>query len=244
LRPKRRAAEEKGPNVPAYLVTFSDMTTLLLTFFVMLASLASFQDKPRFKVGRESFLRSIKNLGLGMLYGRRDRPNFGNVKIRYFTNLPDESSSGRTIDAEEERIRRTFQNVSRSVKTASSPIAAKRTDFSVTDIYFAPGDATLGEPAKRLLTQFVMDLQQGPFSDDCSLCVLGLANDETTEKDQWIVSAKRAKAVADFLQDTFPEGSERLVYAWGAGPGGDWVLRDSPVSVQSQILIAVLRPQD
>jgi len=87
--------------------------------------------------------------------------------------------------------------------------------------------------------------------------VLGLAYDGLTEQERWILSAKRAQAVADYLRDTLSgAGGEQLrrsliggeakwsIYSWGAGPGGDWVGRDSPISQQSEILIAVLRASD
>jgi hypothetical protein len=87
--------------------------------------------------------------------------------------------------------------------------------------------------------------------------VLGLAYDGVTEQEQWILSAKRAQTVADFLRDTLSAAgggqtrrsltggeSKWSVYSWGAGPGGDWVERDSPISKHSQILIAVLRASD
>ncbi|MHC4160174.1 MAG: hypothetical protein ACYSSO_13970, partial [Planctomycetota bacterium] len=66
-----------------------------------------------------------------------------------------------------------------------------------------------------------------------------------------------AQAAADFLQDTLSPGARSAmqdgtsavptrwpVYSWGAGPGGNWVDQDSPISRQSQILIAVLRAND
>ena len=87
--------------------------------------------------------------------------------------------------------------------------------------------------------------------------MLGLASDGKSEKEQWLLSARRAHKVADFLRDTLSsEGSAQRqrnpaggrskwsVYSWGAGPGGDWVGRDSPISKRSQILIAVLRTSD
>ena len=254
---RRQVIEEGSPKVPAYIVTFSDMVTLLLTFFVMLLSLATVQDEELFHKGRESFMRSIKGLGLGMLYGIKARPNFGDIKIRYFINRPDKLFEGRSIDAKEEGIRRVFQRVSRSMRAMPSQIVAKRTNFSVTDIYFSPGEAVLNEPAKRFLTKFCLDLQgsnfaisrrmgiqQGPGSEAVRLYVLGLARDEATEKEQWILSARRAQAVADFLQGILPLESKWPVYSWGAGPGGDWVSQDSPISEQSQILIAVLRANE
>lgn len=240
---RKSQAIEESPKVPAYIVTFSDMTTLLLTFFVMLLSLASVQDETLFHKGRESFLTSMKQLGLGVLYGRKQGPDFGHTKIKYFISRPDKLIEGRTIDARGEGLRRIFKNVSRSMNTMRSQIVAKKTNFSVTNIHFPAGNATLNEPAKRFLTEFCVDLQQAPGSKAIKLYVLGLAGAEATEKEQWILSARRAQAVADFLQDAL-SAAKWPVYSWGAGPGGDWVAPDSPISRESQILIAVLIPND
>ena len=81
MKRNRRAAAESGINVPAYIVTFSDMVTLLLTFFVMLLSLAKEQDPELYNIGRDSFVKSISKCGLGMFYGRKTSTNFGEEKI-------------------------------------------------------------------------------------------------------------------------------------------------------------------
>ena len=143
------------------------------------------------------------------------------------------------------------------METMPSQIVAKTTNFSVTNIRFLPGNATLNEPAKKFLTRFALDLQQATGSRSIKLYVLGLADDRAAEKEQWILSAKRAKAAADYLRgilssesgfqtqrSAFGGWSKWSVYWWGAGPGGDWVRQDSPISKQSQILIAVLRADD
>ena len=151
------------------------------------------------------------------------------------------------------------------MKTMPSEIAAKKTDFSVTNIRFARGDARLDASAKQFLGGFCSHLQQDSGSRPVKLYVLGLADDRAAEKEQWILSAKRAKAAADYLRgilwvparrgpssglgsqtqgSAFGGWSKWSVYWWGAGPGGDWVRQDSPISKQSQILIAVLRADD
>ena len=48
---KRKSSEEGKLPVPAYIVTFSDMITLLLTFFVLLLSMASEQKEELFTAG-------------------------------------------------------------------------------------------------------------------------------------------------------------------------------------------------
>lgn len=241
---QKQVTEEEGPNVPAYIVTFSDMTTLLLTFFVMLLSLAHVQDPELFNKGRDSFVQSMRNLGLGILFNRKRAPQFGQVKIKYFIETPDKLFTGRSIHAKEEEIRRVFKNLSRSMKTLPSQIVAQKTNFSITNIRFPPGQATLNEPAKRFLSEFCLDLQQDSGSRPIKLYVLGLAGDVPNETQQWILSARRAHAAADFLQDTLASVSNWPVYSWGAGPGGDWVEQNSPISKQSHILIAVLRASD
>jgi hypothetical protein len=121
---------------------------------------------------------------------------------------------------------------------------AQRTDFSVTNISFPPGRALLNEPAEKYLTQFALNLQQDAGAKNIKLYVLGLADDERTEKAQWILSARRAQVVADFLNDVLPSQLQYPVYSWGAGPGGLWVGRGSSGYKESQILIAVLRGND
>ena len=133
----RCSKTEEGSKVPAYIVTFSDMVTLLLTFFVMLLSLASVQDPEMFSRGRDSFSFAIRNFGLGILMGMKPGPDFGHVKIKYFISKPDRLFDGRSIHAKEEEIRRVFNELRQSMNTMPSEIVAKKTVFSVTNIRFA-----------------------------------------------------------------------------------------------------------
>jgi outer membrane protein OmpA-like peptidoglycan-associated protein len=257
LKPQHQSIEENGPKVPGYIVTFSDMVTLLLTFFVMLLSLASVQDPELVNVGRDSFFESIRNLGLGMLSGKRPKPDFGYVKTMHFISKPDKLFEGRTIHAKEEEIRRIFNELSQSMKILPSQANSRKSNFSVTNIHFPQDRFDLNESARKFLRGFCLDLQQDAGRKPIELYVLGLADGGKSEEEQWLLSAKRARTVADYLRDTLSsaqdfQGQQSLlegqskwsVYSWGAGPGGDWVGRDSPISKQSQILIAVLRASD
>ena len=257
MKPQHQSIEEKGPKVPGYIVTFSDMVTLLLTFFVMLLSMASVQDPGLVDIGRDSYIRSIRNLGLGVLSSKMPRPDFGNVKTMYFISKPDKLFEGRTIHAKEEEIRRIFNKLSQSIKTLPSQVVAKKANFSVTNIRFPQGRFDLNEPARKFLCEFCLDLQQDTDRKPIELYVLGLAGSGKSEEERWLLSARRAQTVADYLRDTlssvpgfqrqpslFKGQSKWSVYSWGAGPGGDWVGPDSPISKRSQILIAVLRASD
>jgi len=254
LKRPRLIIEDGGPKVPGYIVTFSDMVTLLLTFFVMLLSLAQVQDPELFDSGRDAFLESIRYVGLGVLFGKEDKPRFGEIKIKHSVSNPDDDSDSRTIDAKAEVLRRVLKQLKQTTTIVPMQIAAERTSFSITNIHFSPGSNDLNELAIKFLRGFCLDLQQNSGRKPVELYVLGLASDGKSDKENWLLSSKRAQTVADFLRDTLSAAgkeqsqgglaggqSKWLVYSWGAGSGGDWVGRDSPISKHSQILIAVLR---
>jgi chemotaxis protein MotB len=254
LKSRRQATEEEGYKVPAYLVTFSDMVTLLLTFFVMLLSLADVQDPELFDKGRDAFLESIAYIGLGSLFGKEQKPHLGDTKTKYFIPEPDKSADRRTVDAKAEELRRILEKLKSSTTIVPSQIMGKGTHFSVTNIRFPSGRADLNESAAKFLTGFCRDLQQDTDWKPVDLYVLGLATDGENDREHWLLSAERAQAVADFMERTLspapgPDGQHGLlknppkwtVYSLGVGPGGDWAGPDSPISEQSQILIGVFR---
>jgi len=254
LRRSRQTSGEEGPKVPAYIVTYSDMVTLLLTFFVMLLTLADVQDPELFDKGRDSFLESIRYVGLGTLFGREKKPDFGSIKSKYHIENPDESADIRTIDAKKEELRRVLENLKKSTKTVPSQLVAKKNNFTVTNIHFSPGQANLNDSAKKYLTGFCSDLQHSASSEPITLYVLGLAPEEKSDRQQWIISAMRAEITAKYIRTAISSISEAQnqsrgistspewsVFSWGAGAGGDWAGPDSPISDSSHILIAILR---
>jgi len=239
----KRNPEEKGPGVPVYIVTFSDMVTLLLTFFVLLISLANTQEELLFKKGLDSFREALIKFGLvGFTYGRRMRPDFGSIKYKYIIGKNGDLGEfeGRIIDARGQRTRQLFTKLSGSMKTVPSQIVGKQPNFIIADVHFDPGAAELNESAKQFLATFSSALQQSQQAG-IALYVVGLAESQTSQKHQWILSAQRAHAVADFLKETLPADSNRRVYSWGAGPGGDWTPASGATQQQSHILIGVLQ---
>jgi len=241
LSAKKKGKEENGPKVPGYIVTFSDMVTLLLTFFVLLQTLAVTTDQGLFKKGKASFVGAIQNFGLGILPGRNVVMDLGEYKIKYELSEPDEDYKGRTVSARTEKMRRILNKLRESMQTMPSQLTGQRSSVTIPDVRFARGTAELDDKARRYLINFCSDLEQNSDLKFINLYVLGLAHDEKTEKGRWVLSAKRAKSVSDFLRSRLGADFGENIYSWGAGSGGEWVQGDSPFSDDSQIFITIIR---
>lgn len=249
MKERKSGPQEEKQKVPAYIVTFSDMVTLLLTFFVLLLTLATVQDPELFNQGRDSFIESIRYCGLGNLLGAASSVDLKSPKTKHLSSNP-ETSEDRTIDEYREKLRRIFESLNDTMTTLPSQLVGHRLDFSITDIRFGSGQAMLNDAAREYLLKYCVDLRQNLTAETCTLYVLGLAGDEATAKKQWMLSAKRAQAVAELLQEQLAsngregaqtEASGWHVFWWGAGSGGHWAGQDQPDPGESQILIAMLK---
>lgn len=252
---KRKPApvpEEKGESAPLWIISFADMISLLMAFFVMLLTLSSGRSGKLCNTGEGvfhetlyGFRKSIASFGLPGLFGSADdRLEFDTPKLYYPTSGEGDPGTIRSIDAREEGLRRTFNQLGRRARTYPSQVQGRRCDFLTVPIRFDDGQSTLNEPARQFLSGFAADLKGFAPVEDLRLYVLGLAPEKTTERERWVVSARRAQAVADFLRDALPPETNCRVFSWGAAAGGDWVKKDSPISERSHIAIAVLKPSD
>jgi chemotaxis protein MotB len=73
---RRKKKEEQKSGAPDWMVTYSDMVTLLLTFFVMLLAMASFDDPGRV----DAVISSLqKAFGVGGYSPQRDKANLNSA---------------------------------------------------------------------------------------------------------------------------------------------------------------------
>jgi outer membrane protein OmpA-like peptidoglycan-associated protein len=245
-----REVIEETSQVPIWIITFSDMTTNLLTFFVLLVSLGTMRDDTLNDQGMApTFLGKVK-----MGFGFKQPIALGETKINYNVSGPDEQSDGRTINAREEDLRRAFEEIRLSANVVPSRLIADQVHFSTINVHFDTGQSRLSEQGKKVLTDLCTDLKQSRPREPIKLYVLGLAPDVKSEKEQWTLSALRAETAAKVLRDTLSSMTdsqmqsnslipmaELIVYSLGAGPGGEWTGPEGPGSQNSHILIADLR---
>ena len=236
---EKKKPRDKSGDVPSYIVTFSDMITLLLTFFVMLLSLADVQDPEMFNKGRDSFTKSMENYGLGVMTSSRLAGGFDNIKIKY--QVSEAEDSDRTVDAASEKLRRLFTEIQQTMTTLPAQISAQQTTFATVPIRFLQASATLDTPAQAEIRSFALNLQQTAIPKNTIVYVLALGDTTGSDRDRFLLSAQRAEAVATFLHKQLPGPADWAVYSWGAGPGGAWTGREGMMQKDSHVVIAVLK---
>jgi len=245
-----KRAEEPSPGVPLWIITFSDMTTNLLTFFVLLLSMGHVRDDSLLDQGEKISAMFLDSVKTG--FGFQDTVNFDNSKIKHTVDEP-ELPQGITKDAREEQRRRLFQTLRRSMKTRPSHLKGDRVEFSVAGVQFGPGQAVLDDDSRQWLCRFCIDLRQNLDPKKNMLYVVGLPDKDAAGTQAQTLAARRSHVVATFLRQNLDTPTGRnagaaekrdapwQVFWWGAGPGASWAGQDSPGSGRSQILVAAVK---
>jgi len=242
--------EESSSGAPLWITTFSDMTTNLLTFFVLLLSMGHVRDDSLFDDGQRIarlFLESVKEG-----FGFKTTMDFNHASVKYTVEQPDKDK-GVTKDAREEQTRRLFENLRRYMQTMPSQLQGDRVEFSVADVQFAPNQVVLDDAGRRWLSRFCMNVRQSLDPATTTLYVVGVADRGTVESQSRLLAARRSRAVADYVRQALSgsttgraaettAGEPRWTVLWGgAGPGASWGGQDAPSPGQSQILIAAMK---
>jgi flagellar motor protein MotB len=239
--------EEQGEKAPLWIISFADMISLLMAFFVMLLTMADTKSGKLCNPGEGVFERTvfgfrstISGMGLPGLFGKAREPeSFEYGKSHYNMAGDSNDADGRTIDASEERVRRLFEQVRKGMKTYSRPQKDGRINFAVTPIVFQQGQAELDEDDKQFLKQFCANLEEaGDIQRD--VYIMGVTTEELPEQQKWILSVRRAKAAGDYLRSVMSEQRRVPVHCWGCGGNPQWLGMEAAVQRQPQILIAVL----
>lgn len=251
MRKDRAQPQDDSPHTPVWIVSFSDMVTLLLAFFVLLQTFAIARDPELFYVGQGSFRRAISGMGIpDWLLGKQDRPRYEHPKTRHtMPEDPADPTRQRVLNARDEEIRQRFEQIKKNLQHEITDVREQMVSVEATPIRFAGSAATLRDSDVQFLHRFARDVSQNVKSDAVSVYVIGLARILPPGREQWLVSARRARSVDRVLRDALKPvlaGRGWSLHAWGAGSGQQWCekLRIGTVSPQTTILIAVMAVGD
>jgi len=200
---KKREEEEGG--APGWMVTFGDMMSLLLTFFVMLTSFAYFDERRFIEVSG-----SLKK-ALGVLPGWK-----GPVQP-----VKRQQGSGRV----EESLKNTLEplNLRRMLETIGlgKEIKVRKVEGGIavsipSAVLFERGKAVLKEGAKDVLHKVALLLKE---FKGCTIRVEGHTDNIPIRggrySSNWELSAARASSVVEFFQEDGIDPKSLLAVGYG-----------------------------
>lgn len=198
-RRKKKEESKAEPGAPLWMVTYSDMVTLLLCFFVMQLAFANFEDPGKV----DAALQSIQSA-----FGTGGQKGQGEQTEKSSRNSDFKESKQEALQILISTLRSVLaemmsQNLVRMTTTKTEiRIAMDET------ILFRPGSSELNPSALAMLGDIAQTLKDQPIS----IIVEGHADaDGTAEADNWLISAERAVAVVtEMRRRTDKEGKPLL----------------------------------
>lgn len=181
-----RKEKKSAPGAPAWMVTFSDMVTLLLTFFVLLLSMANL-DKIKFQNAASSIRGAF-----GVMSGSNPT-SIAPPSVVEFAPIEDDYTARLYQKVQAIMARLKLDRDIELVKDRGAVVLRVKDS-----ILFAAGSAALKPEAHQVLTKVAQMVRPLPLS----LRIEGHSDDTPTGNDvfsNWDLSIARSIAVLKFL---------------------------------------------
>lgn len=193
---RRQKKVEVIEGLPLWMGTFSDLVTLLLTFFIMLLAMASFDDTLRV----EAVVGSIREaLGADVM------SDVALMKT-LAENLSEERMRSETVNPLNIKLR---QAMSAHVSDEQMRITQQDNELRLRlddKVFFQAGSAELHPGAYALLA----DIGAICAAEDIEVHAEGHTDASGDERKNWVISAMRAVSVVEALRMRGPVEGERL----------------------------------
>lgn len=207
-RPKK--IEEPPRGTPSYMVSFGDMMTLMLTFFILLCTFAKKREAGFIAAGVGSFRRAINSFGLpGILPTDTDslrlqfQRNMSKFNKKYPLFLQDWE------EVQEDQINLNLERLKASVQE----YLGRRSEVWLSiPITFEKNDASLKEEHRTFFRKTAPLLRAGKWS----ITIEGFSEGDE-QPDPWEISLRRAISAAQFLSKEGEIDMHRLI-PMGMGP--------------------------
>ena len=197
----------KKKGAPAYLVSFGDMMTLILCFFILLVALSKDRQFGMMAKGLGSFVVSLKSHGLNGVLSGAEKQSIHNQMRRKF-NLPPEEDPERQAPHDEAALQELLRAEHIEALQARDEVRSPRIAA------FERDDATLGAGSRRYVDELADSIRPGP---EQVLVLEGHALDagRTFYGDNTLLAMTRAKVVRDYLVERHDFHPDRVeARAW------------------------------